>query len=167
MIRAIIVDDEPLALQLLEKTLHTVGGIEVIRTFLNAESVLNEMKSLDFQVAFLDIEMVGVSGLDLAKFIQEWNSHIYIVFVTAYRDYAVQAFELNSIDYLLKPILPHRLEKTIARIHEHLTIMNTQSLVHNQSARHCLKVICFDEFIVYNREEPVKWKTGSSLTKSG
>lgn len=159
MIRAIIVDDEPLALQLLEKKLNEVGGVEVIRTFFNAETVLNEMENLYFQVAFLDIEMAGLSGLNLAEQIQQWNSHIHIVFVTAYRDYAVQAFELDSIDYLLKPVLNSRLEKTIARIQEHIQMSKSEVLVNNRPARSSLSVICFEEFSVYSQEELVKWKT--------
>lgn len=63
-------------------------------------------------VAFLDIEMVGISGLDLAELIQAWNRDIHIVFVTAYRDYAVQAFELASIDYLLKPVFKFPIKRT-------------------------------------------------------
>ena len=94
MIRAILVDDEMLALQHMKKKLGELGTAEVIDTFSNAESFLNVMEQLDFQVAFLDIEMPGLDGLDLAKIIKEWNKDIYIVFVTANRDYAIQAFEL-------------------------------------------------------------------------
>lgn len=159
MIHAIIVDDEPLALQLLEKKLNEIGGVEVIKTFFNAETVLSELENLDFQVAFLDIEMVGLSGLDLAEQIQQWNSQIHIVFVTAYRDYAVQAFELDSIDYLLKPVLNSRLEKTITRIQEHIQMSKNEALINKKLTRSSLKVICFEEFSVYSQEELVKWKT--------
>ncbi|WP_048601376.1 response regulator [Rubeoparvulum massiliense] len=172
MLRAIIVDDEPLAIQLLVKRLNEVGGVEVVKTFNTAESMLDEMKKLDFQVAFLDIEMVGISGLDLAELIQVWNRDIHIVFVTAYRDYAVQAFELASIDYLLKPVLNNRLEKTVARLQEHQAQLSnlsnlsnhdpnlsTDRLVHGTSSFPALRVICFGEFMVYHQEVPVKWKT--------
>lgn len=156
MIRAIIVDDEPLSLQLMEKKLNNIGGVEVVGMFANAESVLNELKNLDFQVAFLDIEMAGLSGLDLAEMIMEWNSQIHIVFVTAYRDYAIQAFELDSLDYLLKPVMKDRLEKTILRLQE-----NIQKNVQNNNNSSCsfIKVICFNEFMVYQGEELIKWKT--------
>ncbi|MGE6258258.1 response regulator [Heyndrickxia sporothermodurans] len=158
MIRAILVDDEKLALQLMEKKL-TELGIQIIKTFTNAESVINEMKSLDFQVAFLDIELGGISGLDLAELIQEWNSQIHIVFITAYRDYAIQAFEIHSIDYLLKPVLKSRLEKTISRVQEQLQLKTVEPKLIEEKSSKSLRVICFNEFSVYQNEEPVKWKT--------
>ncbi|MEH6940235.1 response regulator [Bacillus sp. JJ722] len=159
MIRTILVDDEKLALDLMEKKLHKIGGIEVIGKFSDPESVINEMKNLDFQVAFLDIEMTGISGLDLAEIIQEWKSDIHIVFVTAYRDYAIQAFELNSIDYLLKPVLEGRLTKTIDRIVEQLELNNKNNLTQDKPTSSTLEINCFNEFIVYNNKQPVKWKT--------
>ena len=157
MIRAILVDDEQLALQHMKKKLHDLGTVEVVQTFSNAQSFLHEMEQLDFQVVFLDIEMPGVTGIDVAKIIQKWNKNIYIVFVTAYQDYAIQAFELQSIDYLVKPVLKHRLEKTIARLQEQIQL-TTQHQSSEQPAVPT-KIICFDEFIVYYQGEPVKWKT--------
>ena len=161
MIRAILVDDEMLALQHMKKKLGELGTAEVIDTFSNAESFLNVMEQLDFQVAFLDIEMPGLDGLDLAKIIKEWNKDIYIVFVTANRDYAIQAFELQSIDYLLKPILKYRLEKTIIRIQEQLQMTEKHS-VSIKPVSPTIKVVCFNEFVVYHQDEPVKWKTAKS-----
>lgn len=159
MIRAILVDDEKLALQLMERKLNDLGSVEVVRAFTDAESVIREMKDLDFQVAFLDIELAGISGLDLAEIIQEWNSAIHVVFITAYRDYAIQAFELASIDYLLKPVLISRLEKTITRIQDQLLLKNGTRLPNKKQPSTSLKIICFNEFGVYHNEEPVKWKT--------
>lgn len=161
MIRAILVDDEMLALQHMKKKLGELGTVEVIDTFSNAESFLNVMEQLDFQVAFLDIEMPGLDGLDLAKIIKEWNKDIYIVFVTANRDYAIQAFELQSLDYLLKPILKYRLEKTIIRIQEQLQMTGKHS-VSIKPVSPTIKVVCFNEFVVYHQDEPVKWKTAKS-----
>ncbi|MGN1387872.1 MAG: response regulator [Bacillus sp. (in: firmicutes)] len=159
MIRAIIVDDEPLSLQLLEKKLSSIGEIEVVACFYNAETALAQLKELDFQAVFLDIEMAGLSGLDLAEIISEWNPGIHIVFVTAYRDYAVQAFELNSIDYLLKPVMEERLEKTISRIKEQIQLEQ-----HLPARKHTpsLKIQYFKEFAVYDQEELIKWKTNKA-----
>lgn len=158
MIRAIIVDDEALALQLMEKKLNDLGTVEVVKSFSLVSSVLKEMKQLDFQVAFLDIEMPGINGLDLAELIQEWNPTIHIVFVTASKDYAIQAFELHSIDYLVKPILSERLEKTISRIQNQLQASN-QQLPMPENGSSSIEVICFTDFAVYNHQELVKWKT--------
>lgn len=158
MIRAILIDDDWLALQQLKKRLSEFESVKVVTIFSNAEDFLIVMKQLDFQVVFLDIQMPGMSGLDLAKIIKDWKKDIYIVFVTAHRDYAIEAFELHSIDYLLKPILKHRLEKTITRIQEQMQLKTRQPSP-NPPTLPAMKVICFDEFVVYNQNEPVKWKT--------
>lgn len=158
IIRAIVVDDEPLALKHMEKKLNELGTIEIVKTFSNAGYVLKEMKHLDFQVAFLDIEMPGISGLDLAELIQKRNKDVYIVFVTAYRDYAIRAFELHSIDYLLKPIMKERLEKTVTRIQKQLHL-NANLSADALDTSPQLTVVCFGEFAVFSRNEPIKWKT--------
>lgn len=159
MIRAIIVDDEPLALRHLEKQLVKTGRVDVVGKYSIATDVLKEMKHLEFDVAFLDIEMPGLSGLDLADLINDWNKEIGIVFVTAYREYAVQAFELESIDYLLKPIMLERLEKTTKRLQEQLHKRHIELETASQRMDP-LKIICFKEFNVYHQGVPVKWKTG-------
>lgn len=158
MIRAIIVDDEPLALRHLEKQLMKTGRVDVVGKYSIATDVLKEMKHLEFDVAFLDIEMPGLSGLDLADLINDWNKEIGIVFVTAYREYAVQAFELESIDYLLKPIMLERLEKTTIRLQEQLHLRNIE-IDEVPKVKDPLKIICFKEFNVYHHGAPVKWKT--------
>jgi len=159
VIRAIVVDDEQLALRHMVKKLQSIRTVEVVGSFLNARDVLKEMKNLDFNAVFLDIEMPGLSGLDLADLINDWDKNIFIVFVTAYRDYAVQAFELHSIDYLLKPIMSERLEKTILRIQEQLEMQSLQK-TDAPLTSNTLKIICFKEFSVYYHNIPVKWKTG-------
>ena len=158
MIRAILVDDEQLALRHLETQLLKTGRVEVVGKFSNATDVLKEMKNLDFDVAFLDIEMPGLSGLDLADLIIDWNSDVFIVFATAYREYAVQAFELDSIDYLLKPIMLERLEKTTARIQDQLQIRNSEKEKVPMRIE-SLTIDCFKEFNVLHNGTPVKWKT--------
>ena len=157
MIRAILVDDEKMSLELLERKLLEVGGVEVIKTFTNAKSLINELAELDFQVAFLDIEMPGLTGLDLAEIIQDWNNRIHIVFVTAFNDYAVQAFELDSIDYLLKPVSTKRLGKTIARIQSSFQSHQVNSITKTKNSS--LRIICFSEFAVFYSGEPIRWKT--------
>lgn len=159
MIRAILVDDENISLELMERRLLEVGGVEIIKTFSDAESVKNELKELNFQAVFLDIEMIGLSGLELAEIIQEWDSSIHIVFVTAFKDYAIQAFELHSIDYLLKPVSKKRLEKTISRIQAAIERKQKEPILQKQITPPLMCVLCFNDFTVYCQEEPVNWKT--------
>ena len=158
MIRAILMDDEPLALLNMERKLNEFDSIEVVNTFSNATELLNERHSLDCQVAFLDVEMPGMNGLEIAKLLQTWNTNIHIVFVTAYRDYAVQAFDLQSIDYLLKPISKARLAKTIDRITERIQL-ETRHLPTTHPTALSLKVHCFGEFTVYHHNKVVHWRT--------
>ncbi|MFJ8514820.1 response regulator [Lysinibacillus xylanilyticus] len=158
MIRVIVMDDEPLALVNMEKKLKEFNSIEVIKSFTTVKDLLAEGPSLDFQVAFLDVEMPGMNGLDIARLLKEWNKNIFIVFVTAYRDYAVQAFEIHSIDYLLKPISKARLETTINRIQEllHLENKSTPLQIRNKPE---LTIQCFGGFVVLHNNKAVHWRT--------
>ncbi|MFJ7917036.1 response regulator [Lysinibacillus sp. NPDC096382] len=151
-------DDEPLALINLEKKLKEFNSIEVIKSFTTTKDLLAEGPSLDFQVAFLDVEMPDMNGLEIARLLKEWNKNIFIVFVTAYRDYAVQAFEIHSIDYLLKPISKARLETTINRIQEllHLENKSTPIQIRNKPA---LTIQCFGGFVVLHNNKAVHWRT--------
>ncbi|BDH63757.1 hypothetical protein MTP04_38870 [Lysinibacillus sp. PLM2] len=120
MLRAIIVDDEEIALISLEKLLESFSEVKVLNKFNNDDELLSYIKKEKIDVAFLDIEMGKFNGLDLAEAILSMQPTIHIVFVTAHSEYAVQAFELNSIDYLLKPVSLKRLQKTITRVKEKL-----------------------------------------------
>ncbi|WP_337992214.1 response regulator [Lysinibacillus sp. JNUCC 51] len=154
----IVMDDEPLALVNMEKKLKEFNSIEVIKSFTTVKDLLAEGPSLDFQVAFLDVEMPGMNGLEIARLLKEWNKNIFIVFVTAYRDYAVQAFEIHSIDYLLKPISKARLETTINRIQEllHLENKSTPLQIRNKPE---LTIQCFGGFVVLHNNKAVHWRT--------
>ncbi|WP_158233709.1 response regulator [Sporosarcina sp. P21c] len=155
MIRAILVDDEPLALQLLTHKLATFKEVQVLKTFTNSLHLLEDIKDLSFNVAFLDISMPGIDGIDLAEHLLSIDPTIKIVFVSAYRDYAIQAFELNSIDFILKPFTNERLEKTITRLTQALS---SASILQPESGKQ-LEIQCFQEFIVQYKQEFVKWKT--------
>lgn len=158
MIRTVIVDDEPLALNHMENLLSKLEKVEVVRSFSNPAILLEHLHDLDFHVAFLDIEMPGFNGLELAELIQAAKKEVFIVFVTAYRDYAIQAFELHSIDYVLKPLLADRLSKTIQRIRSQMELTSTYT--DEQFNEHAtLQISCFDEFTVTSNGESLKWKT--------
>ncbi|MCM0624541.1 response regulator [Lysinibacillus sp. OL1_EC] len=158
MIRVIIVDDEPLALVSMKKHLNEFDNIEVIRTFTTAKDVLKEGPTLDFQVAFLDVEMPGMSGLEVAQLLKTWDKNICIIFVTAYRDYAVQAFDVQSLDYLLKPVSKSRLEITINRIQK-LFQKNLSSEKTRTHQKPMLQIRCFGEFVVSFDDKVIHWRT--------
>ncbi|MCL6477718.1 MAG: response regulator [Peptococcaceae bacterium] len=115
-LKALIVDDEYPARQELRFALSSFENIEIVGEATNAQEALALIKALDYQVLFLDISMPGMSGLELGSAIQELPRQPHVIFITAYDEYAVQAFEVNAVDYLLKPVEPSRLKKAIDKV---------------------------------------------------
>ena len=115
---AVLVDDEYYALQGLKTTLEELGNIQVIATYENALDALCNIEKLQPDIVFTDIDMPQMNGKELFVKIMERSPNTKIVFVTAYNQYAVQAFELNAMDYLLKPVCPERIIKTLERFYD-------------------------------------------------
>jgi two-component SAPR family response regulator len=115
--RTIIVDDEPPALAKLSYLLKDYEEFELVGSFSNANDVLDSMHDLKPQAAFLDIAMPGRNGMELASILQSRLSDaVKIVFVTAYDQYAVSAFDIDATDYLMKPVSKERFQKSILRL---------------------------------------------------
>jgi two-component system, LytTR family, response regulator len=110
IIKCIIVDDEPIAREILENHLQKIDVIKVVTTCKNAIEAFNEISSNAIDLIFLDINMPEISGLSFAKSI---NKNIKVIFTTAYREYAVEGFNLKAVDYLLKPISFERLLQAV------------------------------------------------------
>ncbi len=115
MIRALIVDDEQRARQTLENLLLRTGAFEIIGSCANAFEAIKEINRARPEVLFLDIQMPVLSGFELLAMIDE-TIMPHVVFVTAYDEFALKAFEEKTLDYLLKPIEPARLEKTVEKL---------------------------------------------------
>jgi two-component system LytT family response regulator len=111
--RALIIDDERLARQELKSLLSQYHEVEVVGECNNAESALQKISELQPELIFLDIQMPGKNGFEL---LQELTTVPEVVFVTAYDEYALKAFEVNALDYLLKPVQQARLGETIRKI---------------------------------------------------
>ncbi|RRA98973.1 LytR/AlgR family response regulator transcription factor [Larkinella rosea] len=113
-LRTLLVDDEPLAINRLRRLLGRYADtFEIVGEAVNGLEGLKAVEALEPELIFLDIEMPGLNGFEMLAKLPYLP---IVVFATAYDDYAVRAFEENSIDYLLKPIEPERLEKTVERI---------------------------------------------------
>ena len=112
-LRAILVDDERLARRSLRALLAEHPGIEIVAEAADARQARDLIETERPDVAFLDIQMPGGNGFDLLERLQNPPA---IVFVTAYDEYAIRAFEVNAVDYLLKPIEPERLALAVARL---------------------------------------------------
>lgn len=114
-LRAVIADDEPRARQFLERLLREQGDVEVVGEAKSGGETLALIARLSPDVAFLDIQMPDLSGLEVARHLTGDGAPI-VVFVTAYDQHAVEAFEVAALDYLLKPIRRERLAETVRRV---------------------------------------------------
>jgi len=116
-IKAIIIDDERLARNELKKLLQNHSEIEVIEEAANVDEGLEKIEQFNPELIFLDIQMPGKTGFDL---LAEAEKTPKVIFTTAYDEYAIKAFEVNALDYLLKPIEPKRLADAIIKLQDEL-----------------------------------------------
>ena len=114
--KAIIVDDERLARKELRNLLSEFPEIEIIDEASNASEALKKIAEQQPDVVFMDIHMPDTNGIDALKQLKELNEIPKVVFVTAYDEHAIEAFRLNALDYLLKPVDPERLNETINKL---------------------------------------------------
>ncbi len=152
-IQCIIVDDEPVAREILESHLSKIEVVKVIGSCKNAVEAFNLLNRKKIDLVFLDISMPEISGLSLAKTI---NKEVKIIFSTAYREYAVDGFDLQAVDYLLKPISFERLLQAINKYSDENTpqlFAETNELVPEKSDyffvrsdRRMIK-ICYSEIL--------------------
>lgn len=117
---ALIVDDEPLARGYLRRMLEE-QGVAVVGEAEGAAQALQLAEDLAPRLLFVDIQMPGLTGLQFAEALQQSTSDALLVFVTGYSEYAAQAFEQAALDYLMKPVSPTRLAKTLVRARERLS----------------------------------------------
>lgn len=119
VLKTIIVDDEALARRGLKLRLTGLDDVEVIAEAKNGREALNLIREHEPDLIFLDIQMPGIDGFDVLRSL-EADEMPAIIFVTAFDDYAIKAFEANALDYLLKPIEDERLSKALERVRENL-----------------------------------------------
>jgi len=154
---AILIDHDNIALDQLEKILVQDGRIEVIGKYTNPFQGLLEINSKRPAVVFLEVEFTGISGIEMAKKIRQTNSNTKFVFVTCNDRYAVDAFELKAIDYIIKPIHKKRLSETISCLVKESNI-KTDSL----PMVCCFHTLHFIKNGRINEEIKVKWRTKKS-----
>ncbi len=112
--RAIIIDDERLARAELRKLLQDFPEVEVVDEAANAEEGIEKIEAQNPDLIFLDIQMPGKTGFDMLSSLEKSPN---VIFTTAYDEYALKAFEVNALDYLLKPVEPKRLADAIQKLH--------------------------------------------------
>jgi two-component system LytT family response regulator len=118
-IRVVVVDDEPLAREGLVELLETHSGIEIAGAFADGPSALFALESALPDAIFVDVQMPGMTGFELVDSLDA-DPLPAVVFVTAYDEYAIRAFEVNAIDYLLKPVSTERIAQTVDRVRAHV-----------------------------------------------
>jgi len=114
-LRALVVDDEQLARDELCYLLDEVGGVEIVGQARNGPEALEAVAKLVPELVFLDVQMPGFTGFEVARVLAGQERPPAVVFVTAYDEHAIKAFEVNAVDYLLKPVDANRLEGAVQR----------------------------------------------------
>ena len=123
-IRTILVDDEKLAIQGLELRLQPFDDIEIVAICHNGREAIRKIKTLKPDLVFLDIQMPGFDGFSVVQGVMDIDPPLF-VFVTAYSEHAIKAFEAQAIDYLMKPVEPERLADTMDRVRSRLADKRT------------------------------------------
>jgi two-component system, LytTR family, response regulator len=170
MFKAFVVEDEANILNYIKRIIQATGEIEVIGAYGLPEDALANFSDMLPEVVFLDIEMPGMNGVDLAKKLLAIKNDLMIVFLTAYAQYAVNAFELEAVDYLLKPIVTEDLIRVIKRLHKNRakTDLKWSADVKNDYDSRSNSVLtppvrCLGSFEVKNlKNQLVRWPTKKS-----
>ena len=152
-IKCIIVDDEPVAREILENHIQKINSLDVVASCKNAMEAFHTISSQNIDLVFLDINMPEISGLSLARSI---NKDIKIIFTTAYRDYAVEGFDLQAVDYLLKPISLERLLQGINKYLNEITPVQLPLIQESEEERN-------ESFFVRSDRKMVKINFGEIL----
>lgn len=163
MIKCIIVDDEALSREIIQSFVDKSKDLEIVKTFSNALDAIRHLRTDTVDLIFLDINMPELSGIDLMKQLPEPPA---VIFITAYSDFAVEGFELDAVDYLVKPVAFDRFRKAIDRFRnrtpknesQHLILradkrtysISLDSISHLQSAGDYIKVNSTEHKLVIN-----------------
>lgn len=157
MIRVIIVDDELPALKIAESVLMTCNDIKICGAYSDQDELMEGLPMIDVDLIFLDMKMPGMLGLELAGRINEIKPDVAIVFVTAYDSYAVDAFEIEAFDYILKPLTVERISKTLNRYEKRRSEQGR-----NKKHRH-VSVRSFGRFsVVTEQGEKMQFRTAKT-----
>jgi two-component system LytT family response regulator/two-component system response regulator LytT len=166
VLKAVLVDDEQLARDELGYLLGQVGNVDVIGQAGNGVEALTTIDRLQPDIVFLDIQMPGLTGFEVARRLVTQRASAHVIFVTAYDQHAIEAFEVNAVDYLLKPVDQARLEVAVDRARQRLAAARPADGVNNadlekiiqlvaerQSRRERLAIKVGERFLLVQAEE--------------
>ena len=149
--RVIIMDDEAPVLRLTKHVLESFTDVQIIGEYTDSSTGLQAIREMQPDICFLDIEMPGLNGIEVAKGLIDSNVHV--VFVTAYEQYAIQAFKVNAVDYILKPISRQEVERVLHKLRPQIEPVELQPEIND------LVIEFFGEFQVLHKGVPLEWPT--------
>jgi two-component system LytT family response regulator/two-component system response regulator LytT len=164
-LKTIVVDDEQLARDELRFLLEQLGGIEIVAQAGNGVEALRVIAEYQPDLVMLDVQMPGLTGFEVARRVFQAGLESQLVFVTAYDQYAIDAFDVNAVDYLLKPVEAERLATAVERVRRRLAAEKTrreadlepllQMLAERQARREQLAIKVDDRFLLVQTDEVV------------
>ncbi len=165
-IKCIIVDDEPLAIEVLESYVDRINNLEVVATCKNAIKAFEILQTEQVDLIFLDIQMPKLTGID---FLKSLTKPPKVIFTTAYRDYAIQSYELDVVDYLLKPISFDRFLKAVGKVfdvnstssNDNDTISEDNDYIYLKADKKMVKVRLHEILYIESLKDYVRVKTSN------
>ncbi|MBB4804952.1 DNA-binding LytR/AlgR family response regulator [Chryseobacterium defluvii] len=162
MIKCVILDDELLAISYLKLLCEQIDHVEVVKAFNDPKAFLNEIDTLDFNVCILDIEMPGMTGLQVAELIPDSKK---IIFTTAYKEYAAEAYDLNVVDYVRKPLKKERLMQAFEKAAELVANIRRKNTIEWNT--NIGKTLIFTEQIVYIKTSEIDSRDKEIILSDG
>ena len=165
-LRCLLLDDELPGLTYLKMLCEQLPELEVVKAYSDPELLLKEAQNIEFDLVILDIEMPGMSGLQVANLLNKKP----VIFTTAYKDYAAEAFDLNAIVYVRKPIKKEQLEQAVIKAQNFLDIKSSVKQFFQVNSDRGKSLIFFDQLIyvkvsdVDSRDKTAFLSSGDSLT---
>ncbi len=161
-LKCLLLDDELKGLSYLKMLCEQIPGLEVIKAFNDPGIFLKEVPALEFDLCILDIEMPGINGLQVANLL----NHKPVIFVTAFKDYAAEAFDLNAIDYVRKPIMKERLQQAVGKARTHLSKKRFASqFIHLNTSQG--KTMIFIDQLVYIKASSIDSRDKQAVLSDG
>src|SRR5690625_2924556 len=157
--KVIIIDDEQNAIIYLEHLLSNFKEVKIVGTYTNPKILIEELPKIDFDVTFIDIKMGEISGLEVAESISSMYPFIEIIFVTAYSEFALRAYEVNALDYLLKPVDINRLEKTIDKLNFRISNYSKNKKKKIEYNTYLIAQVMGEFLLFDSKMTEVKWRT--------
>jgi DNA-binding LytR/AlgR family response regulator len=161
-LRCLLLDDELPGLAYLKMLCQQIPALDVVKTFNNPQTLLAEAPNLEFDLCILDVEMPGINGLEVARLLKDKP----VIFTTAYKEYASDAFDLDAVDYVKKPVQKERLEQAVEKAVKRISVRSTgRSFIQLNTDKG--KAIVFFDQLMYIRSSETDSRDKIALLADG